>query len=97
MDSTLINCEDEKIQFLNQIQDFGYLIGLSKDAFETQFYSENIIDIFGDVSIQHLDLVQLFELDLIYIQNLEEGQYFRKNITLEEVEYHLVAYNYGDF
>lgn len=97
MDSTLINCEDEKIQFLNQIQDFGYLIGLSNDTFETQFYSENIIDIFGDVSIQHLDLVQLFELDLIYIQNLEEGQYFRKNITLEEIDYHLVAYNYGDF
>lgn len=97
MDSTLINCEDEKIQFLNQIQDFGYLIGLSNDTFETQFYSENIIDIFGDVSIQHLDLVQLYELDLIYIQNLEEGQYFRKNITLEEIDYHLVAYNYGDF
>lgn len=95
MDSTLINCEDEKIQFLNQIQDFGYLIGLSKDTFEIQFYSENINDILGNAS--KLDLIQSFGLDLDYVRNLEEGQYFRDNIVYNEIDFHLAAYNYGNF
>ena len=97
MDSTLINCEDEKIQFLNQVQDFGYLIGLSKNTFDVQFYSENVTGILGNRIKLNSNLDQSIVLDLGYIQNLEEGQYYRDNIILEGIDYHLVAYNYKDY
>jgi len=96
MNITLLNCEDEKIQYLNQIQDFGFLIGVSKTTNLVQFYSENITNIFGDLIKLNSPINGILPLEYSVLNNLNEGEYLRLNIKISEIDYHLVAYSYND-
>ncbi len=97
MKISLINCEDEKIQFLNQIQSFGYLIGVSKDDLKVKFYSENIIDLLPASFSINQPIQNYFDLEYDAYQSLIEGQYIRENITINEEQYYLNVYNYCNF
>ena len=71
------NCEDEEIQFLNEIQPFGYLIGIHKNSHQIEFYSQNIDELFqiSAENVLNQDINQLynFELDFDEVLNLDQG------------------------
>ena len=94
MKLSLINCEDEKIQFLNQIQNFGYLIGISKDDLLVEFYSENITDLFPQGISLNQSIQEHLDLDYKSFKNLKEGQYNRETIKINEHNFYSIVYNY---
>ncbi|MFV0156343.1 ATP-binding protein [Empedobacter falsenii] len=94
------NCEDEEIQFLNEIQPFGYLIGIHKNSHQIEFFSQNIDELF-EISTEKIlsqDINQLhdFELDFDEVLNLEQGDFYRTNTKVNSKIYHLTVYHFEE-
>lgn len=91
------NCEDEEIQFLNEIQPFGYLIGIHKNSHQIEFFSQNIDELF-EISAENVlnqDINQLynFELDFDEVLNLDQGEFCRTHLKINSKTYHLTSYH----
>ena len=91
------NCEDEEIQFLNEIQPFGYLIGIHKNSHQIEFYSQNIDELFqiSAENVLNQDINQLynFELDFDEVLNLDQGEFCRTHLKINSKTYHLTSYH----
>ena len=91
------NCEDEEIQFLNEIQPFGYLIGIHKESHQIEFYSQNIDELFqiSAENVLNQDINQLynFELDFDEVLNLDQGEFCRTHLKINSKTYHLTSYH----
>ncbi|WP_312557175.1 ATP-binding protein [Empedobacter brevis] len=90
------NCEDEEIQFLNEIQSFGYLIGIHKKTYEVEFVSQNIDEVFQilPTEILGLDLNEIhnFEIDFNEILNQEKGEFLRDHTQINSNGYHVTTF-----
>ena len=91
------NCEDEEIQFLNEIQPFGYLIRIHKESHQIEFYSKNIDELFqiSAENVLNQDINQLynFELDFDEVLNLDQGEFCRTHLKINSKTYHLTSYH----
>lgn len=101
MNSKIIQkCEEEKIQFLNEIQPFGYLIGIDSITYEVNFVSENINNIINNTASlllgKHIDDVFDFKINYEDILKLDNGDFIRKVITINSEKYHFKNYLYND-
>ena len=94
------NCEDEEIQFLNEIQPFGYLIGIHKNSHQIEFYSQNIDELFqiSAENVLNQDINQLynFELDFDEVLNLDQGEFCRTHLKINSKTYHLTSYHFDE-
>ncbi len=94
------NCEDEEIQFLNEIQPFGYLIGIHKNSHQIEFFSQNIDELFKisteKILSQHINQLHDFELDFDEVLNLEQGEFYRTNTKVNSKTYHLTVYHFDE-
>lgn len=94
------NCEDEEIQFLNEIQPFGYLIGIHKESHQIEFYSQNIDELFqiSAENVLNQDINQLynFELDFDEVLNLDQGEFCRTHLKINSKTYHLTSYHFDE-
>ncbi len=94
------NCEDEEIQFLNEIQPFGYLIGIHKNSHQIEFFSQNIDELFqiSAENVLNQDINQLynFELDFDEVLNLDQGEFCRTHLKINSKTYHLTSYHFDE-
>ncbi|WP_313374510.1 ATP-binding protein [Chishuiella sp.] len=90
------NCEEEKIQFLNQIQPFGYLIGIDRVTYEVNFVSDNIDNILNcnpqDLIGKSIDQVYDFETNYDDVVKLEDNDFVRKIVIINSEKYHVKSY-----
>jgi len=95
------NCEDEKIQFLNEVQNLGYLIGIDQSSHQIKFVSNNINEIFdrnpSELISLKLDEVYNFGLNLSAIYSLESGEFLRESITINGRDFHKTIYTLNNF
>ncbi|WP_313580285.1 ATP-binding protein [Chishuiella sp.] len=99
MNSKIIQkCEEEKIQFLNEIQPFGYLIGVDSITYEVNFVSENINNLLNlSASLllgKHIDDVFDFKINYEDILKLDKGDFIRNVIVINSEKYHFKNYLY---
>lgn len=95
------NCEDEKIQFLNEVQSLGYLIGIDQATLKIKFVSNNITEVFNRTPSQlislKLDEVYNFNLNLDEISKLDRGEFLRESIKIDNNDFHLTIYTVNDY
>ncbi|WP_314244592.1 ATP-binding protein [Empedobacter tilapiae] len=95
------NCEDEEIQFLNDIQPFGYLIGIHKKTLEIEFVSQNIDEIFQISLTEMLGMniheLHDFDIDFEEVLNQDIGEFSRRNIQIDSTSYHITTFYTNDF
>ncbi|MEG1199667.1 MAG: hypothetical protein RSD53_09770, partial [Algoriella sp.] len=93
-------CHEEKIEYFNEIQPFGYLIGIDVSTFEIEFVSENISLLFSE-NPMHLigkkitDYLNI-EIDCPKILSLDIGEFDRDSIEINSQTYHLTTYHNSD-
>ncbi|WP_413532903.1 ATP-binding protein [Empedobacter brevis] len=94
------NCEDEEIQFLNEIQPFGYLIGIDKTSHNIEFYSQNIEELFDtsfdNILNQNINQLYNFEIDFDEVLSLEKGEYYRNSIEINSKTYHITSFYFNE-
>lgn len=92
-------CEDEQIQFLNQIQDFGYLIAVEKESRVIQYVSENISDLTAfplaihEILNQEFDQIFNFSIDFDAVVSLAEGYIQKDYIKFDSRKFFCVVYH----
>lgn len=95
------NCEDEKIQFLNEVQPFGYLIGVDQSTHQIKFVSKNIDEIFDNAPSELISLklkeVYDFNLNLKAISTLDSGEFLRESISINGKDFHKTVYTVNNF
>lgn len=95
------NCEDEEIQFLNEIQSFGYLIGIHKNTLKIEFVSQNIDEVFRTSAKEMLGVeiqeIYDFEIDFEEVLALDLGDFNRSHITINSEGYHVTTFHTNDF
>ena len=88
-------------KFLHEIQDFGYLIGISKNTFYIEFASENIKELFAEDAENILDHSILkfldIESDLDTVLMHGEGEGLRIVKTISSSDFNLCLYHYAGF
>jgi two-component system, chemotaxis family, sensor kinase Cph1 len=93
-------CEDEEIQLLNDIQPFGYLLGIHNETHRIEFYSKNIDELF-DVNLSEILNAEIseihnFNLDYSAISELGEGDFYRVGASINSESYIVTCYNTDD-
>ena len=91
----------EGVQFSNQIQNFGYLIGVDKHDLTVKFVSENILDVIDIVPntmlnnsiLNYLEVTEEIEL----LKEKEEGEYLRLEKEINQKHYFINLYKYLDY
>ena len=91
-----INYQQKGIEFQSEIQDFGYLIGVSKTTFLINFVSENISEIFSTNAqlilnqpiLDYLDL----ETELYTVSSMESGEFFRVEKKISDIHFYIILY-----
>ena len=102
IDKIVKECEDEQIQFLNKIQDFGYLIAVNKESKLIQYVSENIVDLtsissdLGFILNQAFNQIFDFTIDLDAVLGLEEGHIRKEYIHFKSKNFFCVVYHHED-
>lgn len=93
--------KDEEIQFLNEIQSFGYLIGIHKKTFRIEFVSQNIDEVFHvpATEILGLDIQQVYDFEINFdeVLALDLGEFHRINIEINSKNYHVTSFHSNDF
>lgn len=88
-------------QYLREIQDFGYLIGLSKNTFYIEFVSENIQELFSESASHLLDQSILnyidIESELYTVLEYGEGEGLRIEKVISSINYNFCIYHYAGF
>lgn len=95
------NDEEEAPQFLNEIQSFGYLIGIHKKTSEIEFASQNITEVFEISPNQILgkNIAELynFEINFNDVLALEKGEFYRSHIEINSEKYDVTTFYTNDY
>lgn len=90
-------CHEEKIQYFNEIQPFGYLIGIDISTLKIEFVSDNISLLFFENAVNLIgkkitDYLAI-DIDFDKILSLDEGEFDRDSIQINSQTYHLTTYH----
>lgn len=101
MNQPLLSNQKKPSQLQNEIQSFGYLIGISKENKTIQFFSENIDQIFAidKDKLINSSIGNLLNLNDHYLNvcELEEGEFLRIERLINNRLYNINFYHFNEF